>query len=142
MDNQRQFTFRISLDVLNHLGRKLYRNFVTILGEAISNSWDADAKNVCITIDKENRTIVIQDDGIGMTENDFSDKFLKVGYSKRIDPSVKRMPHRPFIGQKGIGKLSLLSCAESVTIITKALNEEHVGATINNRDLDEKLKTM
>ena len=36
------FTFNISLSVLNHLGRNLYRNFITVLGEAISNSWDAD----------------------------------------------------------------------------------------------------
>lgn len=40
-----QFTFNISLAVLNSLGRNLYRNFITILGEAISNSWDADANN-------------------------------------------------------------------------------------------------
>lgn len=38
-----QFTFNISLSVLNHLGRNLYRSFITVLGEAISNSWDADA---------------------------------------------------------------------------------------------------
>lgn len=38
------YTFNISLSILNHLGRNLYRNFITVLGEAISNSWDADAK--------------------------------------------------------------------------------------------------
>ena len=47
------FTFNISLSVLNHLGRNLYLNFMTVLGEAISNYWDADAKNVWIHIDKE-----------------------------------------------------------------------------------------
>ncbi len=36
-----EFTFEISLSVLNHLGRNLYRNFVTVLAEAISNAWDA-----------------------------------------------------------------------------------------------------
>jgi len=41
-----KFTFEISLSVLNHLGRNLYRSFATVLGEAISNSWDADAKKV------------------------------------------------------------------------------------------------
>ena len=28
------FKFAISLSVLNHLGRNLYRNFITVLGEA------------------------------------------------------------------------------------------------------------
>ena len=42
-----KYTFNISLSVLNHLGRNLYRNIITVIGEAISNSWDADAHNIC-----------------------------------------------------------------------------------------------
>ena len=52
------FRFEISLSVLNHLGRNLYRNFITVLGEAISNAWDADAKNVWIDIDRETSRFV------------------------------------------------------------------------------------
>ena len=51
------FSFNISLSVLNHLGRNLYRNIITILGEAISNSWDADAHNVRIEINRQDRTM-------------------------------------------------------------------------------------
>ena len=76
------FNFNISLSVLNHLGRNLYRSFITVIGEAISNSWDADANNVFIAIDREKNTMSIVDDGIGMDEIDFQDKFLKIGYSK------------------------------------------------------------
>ena len=57
------YTFNISLSILNHLGRNLYRSFITVLGEAISNSWDADATNVNICVDKEKNILVIQDDG-------------------------------------------------------------------------------
>lgn len=77
------YTFNISLSILNHLGRNLYRSFITVLGEAISNSWDADATNVNICVDKEKNILVIQDDGKGMTDYDFQNKFLKIGYSKR-----------------------------------------------------------
>ena len=49
---QSKFTFEISLSVLDHLGRNLYRSFTTVLGEAISNAWDADAENVYIDIDR------------------------------------------------------------------------------------------
>lgn len=31
-------TFSFSATVLDHLGRQLYRNFITVLGEAISNA--------------------------------------------------------------------------------------------------------
>ena len=79
--NDDQFTFAISLSILNHLGRNLYRSFVTVLGEAISNSWDANAENVNIYVDREKNSFIIKDDGIGMSRDDFQNKFLKIGYS-------------------------------------------------------------
>ena len=83
-ENSKPYTFKIQLSVLNHLGRNLYRNFLTVLGEAISNSWDADAENVWIQIDdRVNGDFTIKDDGVGMDEDDFQGKFLAVGYSKR-----------------------------------------------------------
>ena len=84
----KQFHFNISLSVLNHLGRNLYRSFATVLGEAISNSWDADATNVHIVVDKESNSRYIRDDGHGMTDNDFQDRFLRIGYSKRKQGTV------------------------------------------------------
>lgn len=71
---EEKFTFDISLSVLNHLGRSLYRSFATVLGEAISNAWDADAKNVWIFIDREKGHFFIKDDGIGMSSDDFQNK--------------------------------------------------------------------
>ena len=83
MASNTTFTFEISLSVLDHLGRHLYRSFATVLGEAISNAWDADARNVWIYIDSNKTGFWIKDDGIGMTADDFQEKFLKIGYSKR-----------------------------------------------------------
>ncbi len=79
------YRFEISLSVLNHLGRNLYRNFITVLGEAISNAWDADANNVWIEIDREKSNFSIKDDGVGMDATSFQSKFLKIGYSKRTE---------------------------------------------------------
>lgn len=132
-----QFSFEISLSVLNHLGRNLYRSFATVLGEAISNSWDADAQNVWIFIDKENDSFVIKDDGVGMSKDDFQTKFLKIGYSKRKEGQSNSGKGRPFIGRKGIGKLALLSCANKIHVISKIKNEDYIGGVIDNSDLDE-----
>ena len=136
----RRFQFEISLSVLNHLGRKLYRNFITILGEAISNAWDADANNVWIYIDRDNNNFVIKDDGDGMSEDDFQDKFLKVGYSKRKDGKMMSQKGRPYIGAKGIGKLALLSCAEKINIISKKRDSDYVDGLIDNTGLDLAIK--
>lgn len=131
------FTFNISLSVLNHLGRNLYRNFITVLGEAISNSWDADAENVWIYINREKNFLVVKDDGTGMDANDFQSKFLKIGYSKRKEGLIRTDGERPFIGRKGIGKLALLSCADRIHIATKTTGARLVGGIIDNRGLDE-----
>ena len=100
-----RFTFEISLSVLDHLGRNLSRSCAPVLGEAISNAWDADSENVHIYIDRENNNFFIKDDGIGMTAEDFQNKFLKIGYSKRKEGAAASAKGRPFIGRKGIGKL-------------------------------------
>ena len=135
-----RYNFNISLSVLNHLGRNLYRNVITVLGEAISNSWDADANNVWITIDRDTKCMSVLDDGHGMTDDDFQEKFLKIGYSKRKGGKSSSAAGRPFIGRKGIGKLALLSCAQRVHIATRAINTQVVGGVIDNTGLDKAIK--
>lgn len=131
------FRFNISLSVLNHLGRNLYRNIITVIGEAISNSWDADAHNVWITIDRGEKSMVIRDDGSGMSREDFQEKFLKIGYSKRKNGNYRSELNRPYIGRKGIGKLALLSCAQKIHVISKKKGEEVIGGVIDNSMLDK-----
>jgi hypothetical protein len=137
MGADKPFTFEISLSVLNHLGRNLYRSFATVLGEAISNSWDADARNAWIYLDSNKTGFCIKDDGLGMTAEDFQNKFLKIGYSKRKDGKSRSKRGRPFIGRKGIGKLALLSCATRISVISKTKDGEYVGGTIENPQLDK-----
>ena len=132
----KEFYFKISLSVLNHLGRKLYRSFVTVLGEAVSNAWDADATHVYIYVDKKNNKMLIKDDGLGMSDDDFQNKFLKIGYSKRKDGTHSER-ERPYIGRKGIGKLALLSCANKITVISKVPGGQYIGGTIDNSGLDQ-----
>lgn len=116
-----KYTFNISLSVLNHLGRNLYRNIITVIGEAISNSWDADAHNIWITIDRENNYMAIEDDGNGMSGEDFQEKFLKIGYSKRKNGNYRSTLNRPFIGRKGDWKISIaIMCSKDTYCIKKS----------------------
>ena len=137
MAKTKPFTFAISLSVLDHLGRHLYRSFATVLGEAISNAWDADARNVWNQLDADRNGFWIKDDGIGMTAADFQDKFLRIGYSKRRGGRSKSAKGRPFIGRKGIGKLALLSCADRISIISRTADGTYVGGVVDNPSLDE-----
>lgn len=136
----KEYNFNISLSILNHLGRNLYRSFITVLGEAVSNSWDADAQNVYINIDRDEKELIVRDDGLGMDEDDFQNKFLKIGYSKRKDNVSHTNSGRPYIGRKGIGKLALLSCAQTITVLTKKEDSVTVGGVIDNSGLDDAIK--
>ena len=125
-----KYYMTISLNVLNHMGLNLYSNTPAVLAEVVANSWDADATNVDIEFDIEDKTVTIIDDGCGMDRDDINDKYLYVGYQKRshissvhqelLTPIHKRLP----MGRKGIGKLSLFSIANKIKIHTRKKNAE------------------
>ena len=134
-----EFKFEFTLEVLNLLGRGLYRNFATVVAEAVSNSWDADATEVRITINKDNKTMDILDNGKGMNDEDFQGRFLKIGYSRRDDKD--NQSKRKVLGRKGIGKLAMLSISNKVILISKKINQNPIGGVIDNSEIDQKIKT-
>ena len=109
------YTMSLSLNILKHLGFNLYSNIPAVISEAVANAWDADSENVAITLGD---TVIIQDDGTGMTVADINNKFLKVGYPKRKNPkeAVTPIHSRDAMGRKGIGKLSLFSLADIIEV--------------------------
>ena len=120
------YRMRLNLNVLNHLGLNLYSNVPAVLAEAVANSWDADARHVSITIDHDGNRIELNDDGTGMDERDINDKYLTVGYERRLnDGSQTAELRRPVMGRKGIGKLSLFSIAETIEVHTAKNGRRH-----------------
>lgn len=110
------YEMTIDLNVLDHLGINLYSNVAAVLTEIVANAWDADALEVTIDYDQSKQQITITDDGIGMTIKDMNEKFLKVGYRRRIQEKTTTHLGRHVMGRKGLGKLSLFSIAESVSV--------------------------
>ena len=114
------FEMTVDLNVLDHLGINLYSNIAAVLTEAVANAWDADADKVEIRVDPHADWIEIKDDGVGMTVQDLNDKYLRVGYRRRTDPTTQygkvTKKKRPVMGRKGLGKLSLFSVAEVIEV--------------------------
>ena len=128
-----KYEMRMSLNVLNHLGLNLYSNVPAVLSEVVANSWDADATHVDIEIADDK--ITITDDGHGMSEADINEKYLNVGYERRKKEHAQTPKHdRPVMGRKGIGKLSLFSIAETVTVET-VKGEEKSGFVMSVADI-------
>lgn len=132
----------LDLNVLNHLGLNLYSNTPAVLSEVVANSYDADATSVKIDISQESDTVVIIDNGNGMTIEEINDKFLRVGYQKRENgEAYSRKYKRPVMGRKGIGKLSLLSIANKIEIHSKTSGNPGNALQISKKELEHAIKT-
>ena len=105
----------------------LFRNHKNItsipdiaLTEFISNSWDAGAYNVDIRIPYEvGQTISIEDDGTGMTDEEFRTRWMTLNYNRRkqqgenvIFPDPEDKTIRKPYGRNGIGRHGMLCFAD------------------------------
>lgn len=126
-----EYTFKIDLNVLNHLGLGLYSSTPAVLTEIIANAYDAEATEVIINIDKQNNKISIMDNGHGMSSNDLQEKFLNVGYARRNHSDHTLNKKRRVMGRKGIGKLAMFSLANVVNISTKQIGNPVIGIGVD-----------
>ncbi len=133
------YNMTVDLNVLDHLGINLYSNIAAVLTEAVANAWDADAHNVAISLDKKGGVITIEDDGHGMSIDDVNNKYLHIGYRRRIGESDTTPEGRPVMGRKGLGKLSLFSIANIVEVRSFKSRKAH-GLRMNLADIRAALK--
>lgn len=122
--NNSPFELKFDPLTIKHLGVRMYSTLPPALAEIISNSYDADANNVTITLTEEDgkpKEIKVVDDGKGLSLEEINNKFLVIGRNRRNDegdqPSAKykRLP----TGKKGLGKLALFGLAKTITILTR-----------------------
>ena len=117
-------------DTIEHLGVRMYSTLPPILAELIANAYDADGEHVLLTLkdSEENKEIIIEDDGEGMSFDEINDKFLRIGRNRReydeIDVTPKRA--RKIIGKKGLGKLSFFGIAHEIEISTRKDGKENI----------------
>ena len=77
--------FQMEFDpgTIKHLGLQMYSTLPPVIGELVSNAWDADAKRVDIVIPtttlNDDSEITIADDGLGMTDKLVREAYLIVG---------------------------------------------------------------
>jgi hypothetical protein len=137
------FTFKVDVNVINHLGVGLYSSTPAALTELVANAWDADATKVQITVSPATHSITIEDDGHGMTAADIQNKFLNVGYSRRQSSAKGKLSdsgRRRVMGRKGIGKLSMFALADHLKISSKTKATQAVGFLVDVPKFKESLE--
>jgi len=110
---------KITVDrkIVNLLSRSLYTDFPRAIREAVSNSYDGDATVVLITIDLKKKEVTVEDNGNGMSIEQF-DKYLEIAGEKLIG-GVSEKFRRKRIGRFGVGFLSCFPFCERLEISSK-----------------------
>ena len=145
----------------------IYTHKEIFLRELISNASDALDKiyflsleddsvridrtklSVLVSIDKENRTLTISDNGIGMTKDELRDNLGTIAKSGSLafkQALAKASDEIDIIGQFGVGFYSAFMVSQHVTVITRSVKEEQAyrfessgsdGFTIEEDQKDE-----
>ena len=133
MDDKTPYVLRISRKTIDKLGVKLYDRVALVISELVSNSYDADAKEVTVQcpaglflatrkagkVEDKGYEVRVQDDGLGMTPDQLNDYYLVVGSDRRTDARGEFSPGgRPVMGRKGVGKLAPFGICKTIEIIS------------------------
>jgi len=90
----------------------------------VSNSYDADATDVKIQIDLKKKELVVEDNGNGMTVEQF-DNYLEIAGEKYEGNTFSPKFGRKRIGRFGIGFLASFPFCESIEITSKKEGAEN-----------------
>jgi len=119
------FPKKITVDkeIVRILSGSTYESFPKALKELITNSYDADATKVYLTVNLKKQEIIIEDDGVGMDVSDF-DFYLRIAGKKR-ERNETTISGRKRIGQFGVGFLSVFPFCNNYYIEStkKGINE-------------------
>lgn len=122
--------FRTSARSVDMLGRQQIAGIPTAVSEIFKNSYDAYAHAVRGDVFFDQRILVIRDDGVGMTPEDFVSRWLTVGTDSKSPgsslPPVARpvgMQVRRQMGEKGIGRLAIASTGPQLLVASRSLGE-------------------
>lgn len=132
-------TFKPRARLLLQLGDQLIKNESIALVELVKNAYDADANTVNIFMEipdnDNNGTIIIEDDGYGMSADIVENVWLEPGSdfktkkiaANEVSPKYKRLP----IGEKGIGRFGVHKLGNVIELVTKSENFKEVYVKID-----------
>ncbi|MGM9858283.1 MAG: molecular chaperone HtpG [Bacilli bacterium] len=135
-----------SKELLNLMVNSIYSNNEIFLRELISNASDAIDKykftalksegnleqrdyQIFITCDKDEHTLTIKDNGIGMSKEDLENNLGTIARSGSKDfvakfKEAKESENMNIIGQFGVGFYSAFMVASKIEVLTKKANEQ------------------
>ena len=128
-------TFRFATDILQRLGEELITSLDQGIVELVKNSYDADALNCTVNLvgtDKPGGTVIITDDGDGMSADDIRDGWLVLGRSRKAATKRTQLGRLP-AGSKGLGRLGALRMGDEALLATQPTDEPGINYLLDLR---------
>lgn len=115
---------RFSVDAghISRLGRELVSRQETAVSELVKNAYDADASSVTVDFqdsDTPGGSLVIDDNGHGMTKEELIEGFMRLSTSDKIHRPRSPSYHRLRAGRKGIGRFAAQRLGKRLTLTTQ-----------------------
>lgn len=123
---------RVRARAVDMLGRQQIAGIPTAIHELFKNAHDAYAHLVRVDYIHALDLLLLRDDGLGMTLQDFEGKWLTLGTESKVldnDPDLfvwtgpERLPRRTSLGEKGIGRLAIAAIGPQVLVYSRAIRE-------------------
>lgn len=129
---------RTKARTLDMLGRQQIAGIPTALSELFKNAHDAYADNVEVDYIRKRNLLILRDNGLGMTLNEFEERWLTIGTdSKFEDEDALAQPvidneknKRQVMGEKGIGRLAIAAIGPQVLVMTRARRGNELGELV------------
>ena len=140
-DTRLHLQFRPRARILQLLGDELIGSPRLAVFELVKNAYDADAETVRVVLNKiesDNASIVVEDDGEGMTLEVIRDIWLVPGHDHRAlqRKALKRTRlNRLPLGEKGVGRFAAHKLGNRIQLITRAKDQPECVVSIDWADL-------
>ena len=121
-------TFRTRARTVDMLGRQQIANVSTAISELFKNAHDAYANDAEVDYFRSDKLLVIRDNGVGMTSEEFEERWLVLGTESKYAPHGRKAEsyrpagedERAIMGEKGIGRLAIALLGRQVLVLTRA----------------------
>ena len=111
---------RFSTEIVRRLGEELNPTLDKGILELVKNAYDADATECRVELrntDRPGGSIVVEDDGTGMTADEIANGWLVLGRSSKT-PTQRTPFGRVPAGSKGLGRLAALRMGRTASLLT------------------------
>ena len=129
-----EINFAIEGRLLQELGERLVASSDLAIIELIKNSYDADSPICRVSLIEGE--IIIEDEGYGMTFNEFESNWMTIATSSKQIERTSRIYGRKLTGAKGIGRFSVRYLGKSLSLRSVAYDDDEKCFTRLEADFD------